>query len=117
MGWRPATVGLYRTEQLALALPGAVALRSQLAKVARLRSALKVTVPVGVVAGATVVLTVSVTVAVHVVVLPAWTGEGSQFTIVVVGWIVAVTTAEPVLISWVASPPYVAVMVCRPTAA
>src|SRR2546426_483345 len=105
MVWTPATVGLYPTAQLALALPGAVALSSQLAKVAGLRSALKLTVPVGVVAGANVVFTMSVTVAVHVVVLPAWTGEGSQFTIVVVGWIVAVRPNSPLLLSCVASPP------------
>src|SRR2546425_445664 len=102
MVWTPATVGLYPTEQLALALPGAVAVSSQLAKVARLRSALKLTVPVGVVAGANDAFTMSVTVAVHVVVLPAWTDAGAQFTIVVVGWIVAVTTDSPLLLSWVA---------------
>src|SRR2546422_986172 len=105
MVWTPATVGLYPTAQLALALPGAVALSSQLAKVAGLRSALKVTVPVGVVAGANVVFTMSVTVAVHVVVLPAWTGDGLQFTVVVVGWIVAVSTKVSLEPECVASPP------------
>src|SRR2546428_745097 len=105
MVWTPATVGLYPTAQLALALPGAVALSSQLAKVAGLRSALKVTVPVCVVAGANVGFPMSGTVAVHVVVPPVGTLAGLQTRMVVVGWIVAVSTKVSLEPECVASPP------------
>ena len=78
-------------------------LRVQLAKAVVAASAKKLTVPVGVVAVAPT--TTSVTVAVQLVEAPAGKVAGEQFTLVVVGCLVAVTTVVPELPSCVASPP------------
>src|SRR5437667_344411 len=58
----------------------------------------------------------SVTVAVQLVGLPTGTEAGVQLTLVVVGCLTPVTTVGPELPSCVASPPWVAVIVCAPVA-
>src|SRR5712691_8709224 len=103
----PTVAGLYVTAQL-LSPAVAVAARVQVVELklplpSGAITTLKLTVPVGLVASAGTG-TVSRTVAVQVMVPPVGTVAGLHSSVVVVGWIVAVTTAEPLLISCVASP-------------
>ncbi len=73
----------------------------------------KVTVPVGVLAG----VVVSATVAVHVVAWLIAMVDGLHATVVVVvSRVVTVTVPEPLLPLWTVSPPYVPVIVAVPTA-
>lgn len=106
----PAAVGVYVTEQDALApLPDKVQAPPPLNVPAL--SEVKVTVPLGVVF---VPAAVSVTVAVHVVELPTSTVPGEQETLVEVERLVTLTVVLPADPLCVLSPPYVAVMVCVP---
>jgi hypothetical protein len=113
MVWLPAALGVYVTEQLALApLPERVHDADGVNAPAPLD--VNVTVPVGVVG---VPAPVSVTVAVHVVDWPTATVAGTHPTVVLVGrCTTAVTTVLPELPACVVSPPYVAVIVCGPAA-
>ena len=103
----PTVAGLYVTAQLlSPAVP--VAVRPQLGALkvplpgGRLVTP-KVTVPLGLVASAGTV-TVSWTVAVQVLVPPVGTLTGLQFTMVLVGWIVALSSNAPLEPECVASP-------------
>ena len=73
----------------------------------------QLTEPVGVVAIPPGV--VSATVAVQLLMPPTGTLAGLQDSDVVVGCAVAVTVVTPLEPRWLASPSYVAVIVCRPT--
>ena len=72
----------------------------------------QLTLPVGAVAIPPGV--VSVTVAVQLLVPPTGTLAGEQETDVVVACRLTVIVVLPELVAWVASPPYVAVIVCVP---
>ena len=74
---------------------------------------MNVTVPVGVVAPAPLV---SATVAVHVEGDPTFTDDGEHTTVVEVVLRVEVTVAVPLLVRWLASPPYEPVIVEVPAA-
>src|SRR5207245_9710280 len=90
----PAVVGVILTEQVADApVPASV----------QVPPGVKVTVPVGVLV---VPAAVSVTVAVHDVAWLMKTVDGVQATVVVVVRLLTVTLALPVLVPWLASPPY-----------
>ena len=106
----PAAVGVYVTEQVAeLPEPERVQLAALKVPVPLL---VKVTVPVGVVFVPT---SVSVTVAVQVVDVPSDTVVGEQLTLVLVErFAVTATVVVPWLSACVASPPYVALIVCMP---
>ena len=106
MRWAPTVVGVYVTAQLLLTAPVMELVlappRVQLAKAVGVRSAVKLTVPVGAVADTGVL---SVTVAVQLLGLPTGTDAGEQLTAVLVACWRAVTTKVPELPRWLVSPP------------
>src|SRR6267143_252814 len=103
----PTVAGLYVTAQL-LSPAVAVAARVQVGELklplprGRITT-LKLTVPLGLVTSAGTV-SVSWTVAVQVLVPPVGTLAGLQFTMVLVGWIVALSSNAPLEPECVASP-------------
>src|SRR5205809_439848 len=106
MLWGPTTVRLSLIPYTTLfrSVRGSVLAppRVQLAKALLETSALKLTVPLGAVAGVDVL---TVAAAVQLLGLPTGTMAGEQLTAVLVSCLRAVTTKAPELPRWLASPP------------